>query len=132
VLKKGFTIQGSTKNIAQDAFDVRNTLNYTKGISEARSVLWFNLIQRQKNGKYKVGFQFAKVKGVDGYQVVLSSDSEFKKNKKTFYYEGSGKKAAVKNVTLKKKEVYGKIRPYKVVNGKKVYGRWATDSMSLS
>ena len=66
------------------------------------------------------------VKGADGYQIISSTSKNFKKNKKTLYI----KKQSTKKTTLKKlksgKKYYVKIRAYKKVNGKNVFGAYSS------
>ena len=120
------TIEGSTKNIAVDAF-INSTgikLVYKKGIKEAQTELSYDYIIARKNGNNKVRTTWQSVSGVSGYQLKFSTDKKFKKVLKTVTAKKSATKATtyVKN---KKKTLYIKIRPYQTINKKKVYGRWS-------
>lgn len=120
------TIEGSTKNIAADAF-INSTgikLVYKKGIKEAQTELSYDYIIARKNGNNKVRTTWQSVSGVSGYQLKFSTDKKFKKVLKTVTAKKSATKATtyVKN---KKKTLYIKIRPYQTINKKKVYGRWS-------
>ena len=120
------TIEGSTKNIAADAF-INSTgikLVYKKGIKEAQTELSYDYIIARKNGNNKVRTTWQSVSGVSGYQLKFSTDKKFKKVLKTVTAKKSAAKATtyVKN---KKKTLYIKIRPYQTINKKKVYGRWS-------
>ena len=66
-----------------------------------------------------------KTAGVSGYQIVLATDKKFSKNVKKVTV--SGTKTLTKTVTgLKKgKTYYVKVRAYKTVNGKKLYGAYS-------
>lgn len=66
------------------------------------------------------------VKGVDGYEIVISSNKKFTKNLKEITAEKDQKKLTI-DISRKWKRVYVKIRPYKIVNDNKVYGKWTTD-----
>lgn len=122
------TIQGSSKQISSEAFNCPGTvLTYTKQGKENRTCLQINSRSKAKKGKIKVSFQWNKITGISGYQVVLSTDSKCKSIKKKLTLKKNKTKSAV---TLKSKNqtIYGKIRPYTVVKGKKVYGRWSSVS----
>lgn len=67
------------------------------------------------------------ISGVTGYEVTYSTSKKFtKKSTKTVTI----KKAKTKKTTLKKlkggKKYYVKVRAYKIVNGKKIYGSWSS------
>ncbi len=65
------------------------------------------------------------VKNVTGYQIQISTNKKFKKNKKTVTV---AKKKATKKTIKKlksKKKYYVRVRAYKIINGKKVYGKWS-------
>lgn len=73
-----------------------------------------------KAGKKKVTVKIKKVK-VSGYQIKYATNKNFKKAKV--------KNTTKTNVTIKslssKKKCYVKVRAYKVVNGKKIYGSYS-------
>ena len=64
-------------------------------------------------------------KDVDGYEVQVATDKKFKKNKKSVKVnKKKAKKKTVKNLK-KNKKYYVRVRSYKIVNGKKIYGKWS-------
>ena len=64
-------------------------------------------------------------KNVDGYEVQVATDKKFKKNKKSVKVnKKKAKKKTVKNLK-KNKKYFVRVRSYKIVNGKKVYGKWS-------
>ena len=63
-------------------------------------------------------------KNCDGYQIVYSRKKNFK-NKKSVYVKGKGKKTYTIKKLTRKKTYYVKMRTYKVINGKKAYGKWS-------
>lgn len=101
-------------------------MTYTKSL-KALFTVWS--IIRVSKREQEVSLFWNKVTGADGYQIVLANDARMKKGKRTIYIK--------KNETYKlvlipikgktEEPVYGKIRPYKRVKGKKIYGRWTTD-----
>ena len=83
----------------------------------------------KKASAKKIKLTFKKLKGIKGYQIKISKTKKFKKkytvkrvvkkNKKVYQIKFQSKK-------LKKaKKLYIKARAYKVVNGKRVYGKWS-------
>lgn len=127
---KKVTIEGSTKNISANAFWLCPKLTITYKASPQNYQTCIELYERDyiKNGKSKIKFGWTKVSGVSGYQIKLSTDKKFKKNVKTVTAKKTSKSKTV-TVKNKYKTEYVKIRPYKVVNKKKVYGRWSSDSL---
>jgi Tfp pilus assembly protein PilX len=72
--------------------------------------------------KKKVTVSWKKTPGASGYQVQYAKKGEAFKNLKK-----ATTKTSVKSKKLKKKAKYSfRVRTYKVVSGKKVYGKWAT------
>ena len=79
-------------------------------------------IKKVKGYKKALEVSYAKVSGASGYQIQVATDKKFKKNKKTVTAKKS--KTKVKISKLKKK-YYVRVRAYKSVSGKKVYGAWS-------
>lgn len=65
-----------------------------------------------------------KVSGVSGYEVMYSTSSKFSSSKTATVSKGSSTKTTIKKLT-KGKKYYFKVRAYKTVDGKKVYGAWS-------
>lgn len=74
----------------------------------------------KKGGKQTAKVAWKKVKGAKGYQVKWATNKKFKKAKKKLTKK---KKITLKN--LKKNKYFVKVRAYKVVKGKKVYGKFS-------
>ena len=82
-------------------------------------------IKKLSKGKKKFTVTWAKVSGVNGYQIQYSSDKKFKKNNKSVTVtKQKTTKATVKKLKAKKK-YYVRVRTYKTVNGKKIYSSWS-------
>lgn len=58
------------------------------------------------------------------YQIQVATDKKFKKNKKTVTAKKSKTKVKISKLK-KKKKYYVRVRAYKSVSGKKVYGAWS-------
>lgn len=93
-------------------------------------------LTKSASGKLKVSWKKADINksyaekqdgkgGVSGYQIVLATNKSFTKGVKKVTVSGS--KAVSKTVTglSKGKTYYVKVRAYKTVNGKKVYGLYS-------
>ena len=64
-------------------------------------------------------------KDVDGYEIQVATDKKFKKNKKSaIINKKNAKKKTIKNLK-KNKKYFVRVRAYKIVDGKKVYGKWS-------
>ena len=80
-------------------------------------------IKKVKGYKKALEVSYAKVSGASGYQIQVATDKTFKKHKKTV----TAKKIKTKfkiNKLKSKKKYYVRVRAYKTVSGKKVYGSW--------
>lgn len=66
-----------------------------------------------------------KIANASGYQIQVATDKKFKKNKKTITVaKQNANKKTVKKLKAKKK-YFVRVRAYKIVDGKKVYGKWS-------
>ncbi|MCR5766420.1 MAG: fibronectin type III domain-containing protein, partial [Treponema sp.] len=82
-----------------------------------------------KAGKKKVSLKWKKVKGVKGYTVYCKKSKKGKwKKLKTV----SAKKTSYIKKKLKSgKSYYFTVKAYKVINGKKVYGKFTTKKVKV-
>ncbi len=71
--------------------------------------------------KKKVTVSIKKMTGISGYQVQAASDKKIKKSVKSAHVKG--RRAVFKK--WKKKKCYVRVRAYKTVKGKRVYGAWS-------
>ena len=66
-----------------------------------------------------------KIANVSGYQIQVATDKKFKKNKKTVTVaKQNASKKTVKKLKAKKK-YFVRVRAYKIIDGKKSYGKWS-------
>ena len=83
------------------------------------------IIKKLKAKKKALAVFWNKMSDLSGYQIQVATDKKFKKNKKTVTVaKQNASKKTVKKLKSKKK-YYVRIRSYKIVNGKKVYGKWS-------
>ncbi len=85
------------------------------------------VLSKVKAGSKNFTVLWKTVSGVTGYEVQYSTSEKFtKKTTKT----ATVKKSSAKKYTIKKlkkgKKYYVKVRAYKIVSGKKLYGAWST------
>lgn len=69
----------------------------------------------------KIGLQWQKITGIDGWQIQVSPDKSFKK-RETYY---AGKEAVKMEIKSRKTKIkYVRIRPWKIVEEERNYGKW--------
>ena len=82
-------------------------------------------IKKLQSKKKTVIVQWGTVGDASGYQVQLSTDKKFRKNKKSFSIGNQkASKKTVKKLKAKKK-YFVRVRAFKVVDGEKIYGNWS-------
>ena len=81
-------------------------------------------VKATSTAKGKLKVTYAKDTSATGYEVVYSTSSKLT-NAKTFDAKGAGKVTCTFSGLKSGKTYYVRIRPYKVVDGKKYYGIWS-------
>lgn len=81
-------------------------------------------VSKLTTSKKSITVKWKKVSGVTGYQVQYSTNSSFK-NAKSATVKGASKTSKKISGLKKGKKYYVRVRAYKTVNGKKVYGSWS-------
>lgn len=80
---------------------------------------------KPKAKKSSVVATWKPINNADGYEVQVATDKKFKKNKKTVTVaKQNASKKTVKKLKAKKK-YFVRVRAYKIVDGKKSYGKWS-------
>ena len=125
------TFCGSVEKIHEDAFDGLSKMGgdnqkmvyvYKAGIRG-----WRTDTNSEAVSSSLVRFDWRKIEGVDGWQIQVSKDKEFRKEKKTFQVKKEKTSMRIRN---KKKSVkYIRIRPYQITGGKRVYGMWCLEKV---
>lgn len=82
-------------------------------------------ISKVTAGSNQVTVIWETVSDASGYEVMYSTSSKFKSAKTANISKRSTTNTTIKQLT-KGKTYYFKVRPYKTVDGKKVYGEWST------
>ncbi len=77
----------------------------------------------EKSSKTKIRINWTNIEGETGYQIARST-----KKSKGYMVVKTVKTTKAKSTTIKanKKTYYYKVRPYKTVSGKKIYGPWSS------
>ena len=121
------TIQGSSKGFTGKTFSVTNILRYTGAPQEKLTSFQIQTASYAKT-RIRIGMDWNKVLDIGGYEVVAANNAKYTKNKTTVDIKPD---ETEKTITIKRKYkkgdsnvVYVKMRPYTVVSGKKIYGRW--------
>lgn len=101
--------------------------NYSGSITK-----YYNIIPKKQTlssvkttGKKKLKVTWKKDKTISGYQIQYSTSSKFTKDKKTITVSKSSTSKTIKTSKSNKK-YYVRIRAYKTIDGKKVYGSWSS------
>ena len=79
----------------------------------------------KSSSKKKATVKWSKQSKVSGYQILLARNSKFTKGKKTVTVKGSSTKYKTVTKLSSKKTYYVKVRSYKTIDGKKVYGSYS-------
>ena len=83
-----------------------------------------SLTVKAKKGK-KILVSFKKVKNAKGYQVQYSLNNKFTKKTKSITLKSQKKKSVTINNLKKGNTYYVRVRAYKTVGNKKIYGKWS-------
>lgn len=125
------TILGETEGYKKDAFfDKLSDGNKIKLNFKGKATDYFTCISKlytKTKEKWKNTFvrvKWLKVNNADGYQIAVSTNKKSTKNVTKVNVKNDVKQTTIK-MSGKSGKIYVKIRPYKKVNGKKVYGQWS-------
>ncbi len=97
--------------------------SFSKAVS-AKTKLAAPSVSLKKKSKTKLTIQWKKVSGASGYQIQYSLKK--KSGYKKVTVKGSGKKSYTKPGLKKGKTYYVKVRAYRTVKGKKIYGAYSS------
>ena len=79
----------------------------------------------KSTAKKKMTVKWSKQSGVTGYEILYATNSKFTKGKKTVTVKGASSKSKTIKSLKSKKTYYVKVRAYKTIDGKKVYGSYS-------
>ena len=136
---KNITINGNKLSISDTAFDGCNNLRicYSAGIKSAKTNAYISLLSQFKNKKKFSGtIHWNQVTGASGYQIRYATNKNFKKYKAMDVGRKNTSAKVVLNGRINtdsnnpsKQYLYVKIRPFKIVKGKRIYGKWCICSL---
>ena len=136
---KNITINGNKLSISDTAFDGCNNLRicYSAGIKSAKTNAYISLLSQFKNKKKFSGtIHWNQVTGASGYQIRYATNKNFKKYKAMDVGRKNTSAKVVLNGRINtdsnnpsKQYLYVKIRPFKIVKGKRIYGKWCMCSL---
>ena len=100
----------------------QNVTNENKSVTEGAKVPRVKFSKLKVSGKCKVKATWKKLTNISGYQIQYAPNKKFKKAKRK-----TVKSTSVTIKKLKKKKTYFvRVRAYRLVDGKKVYGKWSS------
>ena len=116
----------NNKNIGTATVTVTGKGTYKKcsGKATFKIVLKKSTLSSLKTGKKSATLSWKTITGSTGYQVQYSTSKNFSKAK-TVKIAGAGKRSTTIKKLTSKKTYYVRIRAYKIVNKKTVYGAWS-------
>ena len=116
----------NNKNIGTATVTVTGKGNYKKcsGKATFKIVLKKSTLSSLKAGKKSATLSWKTITGSTGYQIQYSTSKNFSKAK-TVKIAGAGKRSTTIKKLTSKKTYYVRIRAYKIVNKKTVYGAWS-------
>ncbi len=132
---KGNTLKKDTDYTVKYASGRKNPGKYTvtvtfKGKYEGTKKLTFTIkpakaaLSKVTAGSKQATVAWKAVTGATGYEVQYSTSSKLRSSKTATVKKGSTKKTTIKKLT-KGKKYYFRVRAYKTIDGKKVYGAWS-------
>ena len=103
-----------------------------KGNYTGSKTLYFTITPKKvslssvkSTAKKKATVKWSKQSGVTGYEILLATNSKFSKGKKVVTVKGASAKSKTVTKLKSKKTYYVKVRSYKTIDGKKVYGSYS-------
>ena len=123
-------IKGNTAGFSMKTFGAKRnlTLQFEQGMAQAWTYPDHDYFKSGK--KYKLSVWWDKVSEANGYEIWAAKDAKLSKGvqKFTAKYNEKAKTVSIKAKKAKGLKYFG-IRPYKTVNGKKVYGKWSIKTL---
>ena len=122
----------NNKNIGTATVTVKGKGNYKKcsGKATFKIVLKKSTLSSLKAGKKSATLSWKTITGSTGYQIQYSTNKNFSKSK-IVKVTGAGKKSTIIKKLTSKKTYYVRVRAYKTVNKKAVYGAWSSSKKTV-
>lgn len=123
IVKEEEKAQDTTQNVNNNT----NGSNKNQAQTSVAATLKKETIKKAVSTKTKTAkLTWTKDKNATGYQIAYTYQKGFKKNVKYTLVKNNTKTSTTLKKLKKGKTLYVKVRSYKTVNGKKVYGKYST------
>lgn len=123
MLKTGTVYQYKIKAyVTAGGMDIEGAFSSSTG---AKPVLDTAKIKLSKSGKKDVKVKWKRIPGASGYQICFGKNQKMTKGKKIYTVKKGTAVSAKVTVPDKNRRYYVKVRPYRSVSGKKVYGSYS-------
>ena len=124
----------NNKNVGTASVTVKGKGNYKKcsGKATFKIILKKITLSGLKTSKNSMTVSWKTISGSSGYQIQYSTSKNFAKAKtKTIKIVGAGKRAATIKKLVSNKTYYVRVRAYKTVNKKNIYGVWSNSKKNV-
>lgn len=121
-----YTVKSTYTSQGYDVYTCSCGASYTtnyKAVKKLGKVNLKSVSSARKNHKIKASWD--KKSGANGYQIYYSRNKNFKNLSAKKIVKGGKKTSYVGKNFTKGRKYYVKVRAYKNVNGRKVYGKWS-------
>lgn len=122
-----YTVKPTTSSNGYDVYSCSCGAKYTTNVKSPKplGVVKIKSVKSQSK-KHQIKVIWNTKSGASGYQIYYSRNKNFKKLAAKKTVKGGKTKSYVGKNFTKGKKYYVKVRAYKNVNGKKVYGKWSS------
>lgn len=121
-----YTVKSTYTSQGYDVYTCSCGASYTTNYKAVKKLGKVNLKSvSSARKKHAIKASWNKKSGANGYQIYYSRNKNFKKLSAKKIVKGGKKTSYVGKNFTKGKKYYVKVRAYKNVNGRKVYGKWS-------
>lgn len=121
-----YTVKSTYTSQGYDVYTCSCGASYTTNYKAVKKLGKVNLKSvSSARKKHTIKASWNKKSGANGYQIYYSRNKNFKKLSAKKIVKGGKKTSYVGKNFTKGKKYYVKVRAYKNVNGRKVYGKWS-------
>lgn len=122
-----YTVKPTTSSNGYDVYSCSCGAKYTTNIKSPKPLGAVKIKSvKSQSKKHQIKVMWNTKSGASGYQIYYSRNKNFKKLAAKKTVKGGKTKSYVGKNFTKGKKYYVKVRAYKNVNGKKVYGKWSS------
>ena len=121
-----YTVKPTTSSNGYDVYSCSCGAKYTTNVKSPKPLGAVKIKSvKSQSKKHQIKAIWNTKSGASGYQIYYSRNKNFKKLAAKKTVKGGKTKSYVGKNFTKGKKYYVKVRAYKNVNGKKVYGKWS-------